>query len=392
MYGSSNGGQRRAPFTGGIWASSPFLGGGGRAYRPRSQYANPLMRSGYDDWYGDEDELSYDAMRGGVGPMGAYGGGNALMRQNFPYTSYQDLDGDIREQGYCPGGPYGNSMGPRRMNILPGGLGRAISSMGGRRAGGGRFGPFMSSFWTGGNPFRGPNDRADPAGFSGQEHGVGPNGVVAFGYNPAPLPRDNELSEENAMVMAEFLQQHTQPFAEDRANAPPNSECPICLEPPSASHFCVQIKDIPGCNHMIGRDCLRELLIRNSDEKKECPLCRTEFVGSNLIEQRSDRWNHLAQGRGGPARGPSQTRVGYSGAPPRSASCGLPSGMPSVRGMGNVGRAGQGDGPPMARGPLPGNFNGGGQRLGGPQSGYYQQQYAPNFGDGTGYYDGPGGI
>ena len=361
MYGSGNGGQRRAPFTGGIWASSPFLGGGGGAYRPRSQYANRPMRGGYGDWYGDEDELSYGATRGGTGPRGTYGGGNALMGQNLPYTSYQDLDGDVREQGYGPGGLYGNLMCPGRMNIMSGGLGRATSSMGGRRAGRGGVGPFVSSFWTGGHPFRGPDDGAGPAGFSGQQRRVGHNGVAGFGYNPAPLARDNELSEDNAMVMAEFLQQHTQPFAQGRANAPPNSECPICLEPPSASHFCVQIKDIPGCSHMMGRDCLRELLIRNSDEKKECPLCRTEFVASNFIEQGSDRWHHLAQGRGGPARGPFQTRVGDGGAPPGYATRGLPSGMPSVRGMGDVGRAGQ-------------------------------QQYAPNFGNGMGYYGGLGGL
>lgn len=408
MYGSGRGHQRRSPFTGSIWDFSPFRSGGsggdGRASRPTPQRSNTSVRLrfgyNYDDYedydnynyyanddeddYEDdyEDEPSYNPVRGGMRPMGGHGDGNAPTGQNFSYTSYRDSDGNVCEQGYSPGGSYGRPMGRGQVNDMSGGSGRADGNLfGGRGAGG----PFMSSFWTGANPFRDPNGRTGPAGVSwrDQERGVQPDGAFAIEYALASLPRDNGLSEDNITVIAEFLQQHTKPAAEGGANAPPNTECPICLEPPSGSHRCVQIKGIPGCTHMIGRECLYELLIRNSDEKKECPLCRTEFLASNFIEQRSEEWNQLAQGRSRPARGRAPTPAHYGGAPTSYAAAarGPPRGMPNVRGMGDVGMNGprtMGGG--LARGSPPGNFNGAGQRLGGPQSGYYQQQYAPNYG------------
>ncbi|CAA9962922.1 zf-RING-2 multi-domain protein [Pyrenophora teres f. maculata] len=385
MFGSGNDGGQRAPFTGGIWGSSLFRrsGRGGGASHPTPQHANLPTLGGYG--YVDEDysdnESPFGPMRGGMGPMGAYGGGNTPLGQSFSHTSYQDSDGNVHEQGYGPGGSYSRSMGPGQMYMMSGGAGPAGSSLlGGRRAGG-ISGPFMSAFWMDGNSVRGPNGRGSPAGFSGQERGLQPDGAFAFELDPAPLPRDNGLSEDNAMVMAEFMQLHTQPVGERGANAPPNSECPICLEPPSQSHLCVQIKGVPGCNHMIGRDCLEELLIRDSDEKKECPLCRAEFLASNFIEQGSDEWNQLAQGRGG-AQSEHAARRG-----PRR---GPPGGMSNMRGLGDVGMGGQGGSRPMARDPRQGNLIGSGQRLGGAQSGYYQQQYAPNYGDGMGYNGGAG--
>lgn len=415
MYPSGRSRQRRSPFTGGIWDFSPFRssdGNGGNAPRPIPPRANtPVrMRFGYnyedyedydnynyyagddeDDYehdYNDADVAFYGPARRDMRPIGGHSGGNAPTGQNFSYTSYRDSDGNVREQGYGPGGSYGRSMGRGQVNGMSGDLGRAGGSL---HAGRGAGGPFLSSFWTGANPFRGVNGRTGSAGVPSWERSVQPDEAFAVEYAPAPLPRDNGLSEDNGMIIAEFLQQHTKPAAYGGANAPPNSECPICLEPPSGSHGCVQIKGIPGCSHMIGRECLYELMIRNSDEKKECPLCRAEFLASNFIEQGSEEWNQLAQGRGGPPRSRAPVPARHGGAPTSHAPAargpptsyaavarGPSRGVSNVRGMGDVGTNALGRG--SARGSPPGNFNGAGQRLGGSQSGYYQQQYAPNYG------------
>lgn len=93
---------------------------------------------------------------------------------------------------------------------------------------------------------------------------------------------------------AQFMQNHTEPVT-SRAQCP-NEECPICLEGADA-HACIKIKKITGCSHLIGRACLEEMLNRQPDNKKECPLCRTEWIPEDGIWQDSDEWARLAQGR-----------------------------------------------------------------------------------------------
>jgi hypothetical protein len=322
--GGNGGGQRRGLFQGGIWDSNPFGGGGGGGrgggYRPTQPQ--------YDDY---EDEDPYDdydypsPMTGsmGRGPMhGGMGGGPMTGGNSHSYSSYQDSDGNMHEEGYGPGGPYRNSV---RGGQSPGGM---MQPGGGSGMGGGmpaqgrppgsllgvgrRPGAFMSDFWSGPNPFH-ANGRG---GFSGGEPGPRPDGAFRYEMDPAPMRQDHGLTQDTAELMAVFMQENTQPVSEGGANAPPNAECPICLEPPSASHLCVQIKGIPGCNHMLGRNCLKEMLLNRPDDQKRCPICRAEFLGEDGIWQDSEEFQQLAQGHNTGGRAPPQRpSLGYGGSP-----------------------------------------------------------------------------
>lgn len=75
-----------------------------------------------------------------------------------------------------------------------------------------------------------------------------------------------------------FLANHTDFLAHADTTTPANTECPICLEDIS-EHICVKIVDIPGCVHMIGLECLQVLLDNHPNDKKLCPLCRTDWLG-----------------------------------------------------------------------------------------------------------------
>ncbi|KAI8930966.1 hypothetical protein NX059_011978 [Plenodomus lindquistii] len=70
-----------------------------------------------------------------------------------------------------------------------------------------------------------------------------------------------------------FLSRHA---LEDR-NVSMTDECPICLDNYSDDE-CVRIVGIPGCNHHIGRACLRDLLNRNPNQEKRCPICRALWI------------------------------------------------------------------------------------------------------------------
>lgn len=74
-----------------------------------------------------------------------------------------------------------------------------------------------------------------------------------------------------------FLANHTDFLAHADTTIPANTECPICLEDVS-EHICVKIVGIPGCVHMIGLECLQVLLNNHPNDKKLCPLCRTEWL------------------------------------------------------------------------------------------------------------------
>ncbi|KAG9193482.1 hypothetical protein G6011_03517 [Alternaria panax] len=370
------------PFQGGIWESNPFgsrrSGGGG--YRPsqpqRSGYAEHDPYSYYDEY--DSREPMMDGM-GGQGPMMHQVMGGPMGGNSHSYSSYQDSDGNMHEQGYGPNGPYRNAMhggqgqpsmgmgggmpprGPPQGRPLPGSL------LDGRPTG--RPGAFQSSFWTGPNPFRvngatGPvNGRAD----DGQ--GSRPDGAFRHEVEPAAMRQDRGLSQEAAEEMAWFMQERTQPVGDSGSTAP-NAECPICLEPPSASHLCVQIKGIEGCSHLIGRNCLKEMLLNRPDDQKRCPICRAEFLGEDGIWQDSDQFQQLANGQNAGRRAPPpgpphshggdprQGHGGYDGGPPAGLPRGPPVGpppgygsppqMPPSRGAGPPAGSSSYGGPPRA--------------------------------------------
>jgi hypothetical protein len=303
------------PFQGGIWdaTSNPFGGGsgigrrgGGGRYPTSQPQPNP-----YDDY-----ESSLPMMEGMRGPSPMYGemggmGGPMTGGTSHSYSSYQDSDGNRHEEGYGPEGPFRNSvrggMGPDMMGQ---GRPRPGSLLGG---GSDRPGAFMSDFWQGPNPFRGGggvngrvNGRAGPS--SGPDNTGTRDAAFRYEVDPAPMPPDRGLSQENSELMADFMAEQTQPLG--GPVAPPNAECPICLELPSASHLCVQIKNIPGCNHLIGRDCLKEMLMNRPDDAKKCPICRAEFLGEDGIWQDSEQFQQL----GGSSQGPPP---GYGGGMPQ---------------------------------------------------------------------------
>jgi hypothetical protein len=316
------------PFQGGIWDENPFGGrhrnGGG--YRP-----SQIQRGGYaeQDPYEGYDVPPMMGSMGGQGLMMHHAMGSPMMDGNsHSYSSYQDSDGNTHEEGYGPNGPYRNTMrrdqGPPGMGMdggmpprgPPQGRPPPGSLLGGRPTG--RPGAFRSSFWTGPNPFRvngansGVNGRAD----GGQ--GPRPDDAFRNEVEPAAMRQDRGLSQEAAEDMAWFLQERTQPIGDGRI-APPNAECPICLEPPSASHLCIQIKGIEGCNHMIGRDCLKEMLLNRPDDQKRCPICRAEFLGEDGIWQDSEQFQQLANGQNASGRAPPPR-------PPPSHGGGIPHG------------------------------------------------------------------
>jgi hypothetical protein len=385
MFGG-NGGQRRGAFQGGIWGSgNPFRGvGDGRGMRP----IQPMR--GFGGEY--EEEYGYDDGCGTPGPMPLAGG----MRS----TDYI--------HGQMPTIMGGTSMGSMGM----GGMGSNAYPYGG---GMGASAPIpMSGGLLGGDtrpPVNGRNNNRD--------HGPQPDPRFSRELEPGSLPHDRPLTQDSAETMAEFMQRHTQPIFEGGANAPPNEECPICLEPPSAEHLCVQIKDIPGCNHMIGRECLKEMLTRRPDDKKECPLCRATFLVEDGVWQDPADFDQLALGIGGGGHRPSPAYgigvgpagphrgipAGYGGPPhapaPPNANMG---GMGNFRGMsylnhggaqqspmmGGMGRDGYEGRPEPNMGPSD-HFDSGGQRFSGGHQPDYQHDYYTPQGGGMGYGGGSRG-
>jgi hypothetical protein len=75
----------------------------------------------------------------------------------------------------------------------------------------------------------------------------------------------------------EFIDSHTDFLSHADTSDPPNTECPICLEG-IEEHICIKITNLRGCEHMIGLQCLQEMLEHRPDDKKECPMCRTTWL------------------------------------------------------------------------------------------------------------------
>ncbi|KAI4671242.1 uncharacterized protein J4E88_009275 [Alternaria novae-zelandiae] len=322
-------------FQGGIFGgSNPFRSGGGRTGggggRPSQPQPNP-----YEDY-----DNSPPMMGGMRSPGPTYGGGMGSPMtggQTHSYSTYQDSDGNRHEEGYGPGGPFSNSArGGMGMSQGPPPQGRPHpgSLLGGRNTGPGAF---SSSFWSGPNPFRSNGANGPPNGRSGPN--TGPRDPsFRMEVEPAPMPPSNGLTSETSELIADFLAEQTQPLG--GPITPPNAECPICLEPPSASHLCVQIKNIPGCNHLIGRECLKEMLVNRPDDAKKCPICRAEFLAEDGIWQDSEQFQQL--GRGGPA--------GYGGGPPPGYGGGM---SPRPAGYGGGGPPHAPQMPPQAPRPMP---------------------------------------
>ena len=70
---------------------------------------------------------------------------------------------------------------------------------------------------------------------------------------------------------------------------------------------------------MIGRDCLKEMLLNRPDDQKRCPICRAEFLGEDGIWQDSEQFQQLANGQNAGGRAPPSR-------PPPSHGGGIPHG------------------------------------------------------------------
>jgi hypothetical protein len=119
-------------------------------------------------------------------------------------------------------------------------------------------------------------------------------------FEPHPLHEDMGPTQSSEERMNNFIVRHTEPLTAPNTTRTTNTDCPICMENATA-HSCVKIEGIAGCEHMIGRDCLKELLKRQPDDEKTCPLCRTVWLPENGVWQTSDqlgrRTDRANQGR-----------------------------------------------------------------------------------------------
>lgn len=105
-------------------------------------------------------------------------------------------------------------------------------------------------------------------------------------FIPGPSSTAAVRESNRADRAARFMNEHTD-FLSHNAAEPPNTDCPICLEN-TEEHVCVQIKGCGDCKHVIGLECLEEFLKQEPDAKKQCPLCREEWLPDNTPF--SDAW------------------------------------------------------------------------------------------------------
>lgn len=143
-----------------------------------------------------------------------------------------------------------------------------------------------------------------------------------------------DLSSSLPRRVVSFIEQHTDFLQHSDTTNPANTECPICFED-IENHVCVKIVGVPGCNHMIGLECLEAMLKQDPNGKKSCPLCRKEWISDANEEPSSanggwyDTYNNFAAVRSAnqyPDTGPfdsgsSSHRVaaGHDNYPPRSS-------------------------------------------------------------------------
>ena len=129
---------------------------------------------------------------------------------------------------------------------------------------------------------------------------------AALGFNDGDFDDGSNDRDEN--VVGKFMSEHTDFLSHADTQSPKNTECPICLEG-IEEHICVKVHD---CGHMIGMKCLEEMLKRDPDKKKECPLCRTEWIAEDGIWQDSPAFAALAHGGGARSRLPGGRTGGHS--------------------------------------------------------------------------------
>ena len=310
------------PFQRGIWdyrnlfRSPPAGGGGEGGTRITQPLRNRYYTAGVDDQetaYGNDDMHFVDL--------------DMSTSNCFTYNhaSYTDRDGTMRVERHRHrpseplhtftmwrdmggrGAAAGASVRARMQRSVGfGGSGYAVG--GGVRG----HGIFPSESWSMRNLFGAAGGHAADIGrgrrtsrYRRHHGGLGDLGIVSGAYEdfvggmrhthtPTRVSQQGRFEQDTSESTVDFLQRHTQPVVHGGANAPPNTNCPICLEPPSATHRCVQIKGIPGCSHLIGRECLEELLEHQRGDKKECPLCRTEWLPEDGIRQGAEEWQRLA--------------------------------------------------------------------------------------------------
>ena len=109
-------------------------------------------------------------------------------------------------------------------------------------------------------------------------------------FEPHPLPADYQPTESSEQRINNFVARNTEPLTAANTTSTTNTDCPVCMEN-AAAHPCVKIKGIQGCEHMIGRDCLKEFLKQRPDDEKTCPLCRAVWLAENGVWQDSDQWS-----------------------------------------------------------------------------------------------------
>jgi hypothetical protein len=126
-------------------------------------------------------------------------------------------------------------------------------------------------------------------GDSLHSHGASPFGMFPVEFEHQPLHEDMGPTQSSEERVNNFILRHTEPLTAANTTSTRNTDCPICMENTTV-HFCVKIKGIAGCEHMIGRDCLKELLKRQPDDEKPCPLCRAVWLPENGVWQNSEQW------------------------------------------------------------------------------------------------------
>jgi hypothetical protein len=329
-------------------------GGGGRRGGPA-----------YDD-YDDDDDMPgmFGRMNFGGQSMDPRGGQGNFQSS---HSSYQDSNGNRHEQGYGPQGAYSSSR--------PGG-----SRSGGSRPGGSRHGGHRSTSHhdprMGGGHGLGISGMGDPraTGFRSSDPPNPSQGPPAF--NVEFYPDDDERPVRRAhgdSRAAQFMEQHTEFISQRNASNRTNDACPICLEG-ITEHVCVRIKGIPGCKHIIGLECLQAFLENNPEAKKECPMCRKEWLPEDPALGMWEDDPRMAAMRG--MGGPRQAQMGGMGGmgDPRQAQMGgmggAPGGAPRhVRDHGARGHPSS-RGAPYGYDEYGGDPRGSGRPLGGHDGGY----------------------
>lgn len=120
-------------------------------------------------------------------------------------------------------------------------------------------------------------------------HAPGPTrGDFPVEFEPHPLPEDYQPTQSSEQRINNFVTRNTEPLTAANTTSTTNTDCPVCMEN-SAAHPCVKINGIQGCEHMIGRNCLKEFLKQGPDDEKTCPLCRAVWLAENGVWQDAEQ-------------------------------------------------------------------------------------------------------